>query len=146
MSFTLMPSIGTPPATVTPAVTIDVAPVIRKRAAEGSPARVFAVSITKSVIATEYPLAQDKTRLRLAIEQMSDTQRIALEVSLKTAGPRVVNTGAESPLCVPGDYSEQLIEEVILDGGYPDVDQDGTNPLPAGLKVWRADLVFYRLS
>lgn len=141
MSFSLMPVVGT-----TPAVTLDVAPIIRKRAAEGSPARVFAVSITKSVIATEYPLAQDKTRLRLGIAQMSDVQRIALEASLKTAGPRVVNTGVESPLCVPADYSEHLFEEVILDAGYPDVDEGGTNPLPAGLKVWRAELVFYRLS
>jgi hypothetical protein len=141
MSFTLMPIVGT-----TPAVTLDVAPVIRRRAAEGSPARVFDVSITKSVIATEYPLAQDKTRLRLGIAQMTDAQRIALEASLKTPGPRVVNTGVESPNCVPGDYSEQLIEELILEAGYPDVDQGGTSPLPDGLKLWRAELVFYRLS
>lgn len=126
-------------------VTVDVAPVVLQRATEGSPGRAFAVSINKTVIATEFPQAQDKTRLRLFIAQMSDTQRLALETSLKTAGARTVNTGAESPLCIPGDYSEHSIQELIPPG-YPDVDSGGTNPLPAPFRLWQAELVFYRLS
>jgi hypothetical protein len=124
-------------------VTLDTAPLVLERCAEGSPRRAMATSLRGSAIVTEWPDSQAKRRLKIAIEYLSDSQRQALETALNTVGVRTVYTGSETVTCIPGDRSEQKFEELVAP--FPDKHSDNSTPA-AGYKVWRAEIVFYRMS
>ena len=126
-------------------VVLDRPPIVLQRATEGGPARAIACGLTGQVIAQEMALTQEKSRLVLYLALVSDAQRIDLETALNTAGPRTVNTGAESPTCIPGTRAEHEFKELVADQGFEDVDAN-SNALPAELRQWAVKVTYYRLS
>lgn len=126
-------------------VVLDGPPIVVDRAAEGGPARAMARSLTGAVLVSEVAQAHDKSRLRLLIGRASDDQRAAIETAINTPGARTVYTGAEAVTAIPAERALQKFTPLVVPEGFEDADRNGY-PLPAWMRQWQIELVYYRLS
>lgn len=126
-------------------VVLDGPPIVVDRAAEGGPARAMARSLTGAVLVSEVAQAQSKSRLHLLIGCASDAQRLAIETAINTAGARTVATGVETVTAIPAERALQKFTPLVLPEGFEDADRNG-QPLPAALRQWQIELVYYRLA
>ncbi len=126
-------------------VVLDGPPIVVDRAAEGGPARAMARSLTGAVLVSEVAQAQAKSRLHLLIGCASDAQRLAIETAINTAGARIVYTGVETITAIPAERALQKFTPLVTPEGFEDVDRNG-QPLPAALRMWQIELVYYRLT
>lgn len=126
-------------------VVLDGPPIVVDRAAEGGPARAMVRSLTGAVIVSEMAQTQQKSVLRLLIGCASDDQRAAIETAINTPGVRSVWTGAETVNAIPAERSMQKFTPLVTPEGFEDADRNG-QPLPAALRQWQIELVYYRLA
>ena len=126
-------------------VLFDAPPIIEDRHKEGGPTRVYEIAITNNPCVVEYATSQDKSKLKIHMEQLTAAQVATLETLIGDAGVVTVKLkpgDATTLTCGFGPRSEHDFKP--YNGPFPESDKVGGTLTPV-LTAYKVTLSLLRL-